>query len=54
MNADAFTDDVPDEVELVDGAWRYNPDPLPPDIEPDQELIRLRDCRRASPALEAG
>lgn len=41
MNADALTDDVPGEVELADGASRYNPDPLPPDIGLDQELTRL-------------
>jgi Fic family protein len=41
MNPDAISEDAPGEVELADGAWTYNPDPLPPDIEPDHELTRL-------------
>lgn len=41
MRPEDFTDDSPGDVELVDGVFSFIPEPLPPELEPSHELVRL-------------
>ena len=39
MESDDLTPEAPGELVQEDGIWTYVPEPLPPDIQPDHELI---------------
>lgn len=41
MRPEDFTDAAPGDVEMVDGIFSFIPDPLPPDLEPAHEIVRL-------------